>query len=194
MIVVGLVASKVVSTAWKLGSGGKPPKDGQGEYLEVMSWAAASAAAAAAVKLFAERRAAAYYLKSTGHAPPGYVQDSTARQFLVAQVRAGQLEALRGLGLVLVDLAGVLVVTACLQLLDRLFGSVLVRLARGVVISRHGVSLPSSYPWCCLLSPERVERPRNSASAHRAESSSPETLDSQAGTGNHRSRGRDCAL
>jgi hypothetical protein len=28
--------------------------------------------------LFAERRAAAYYLRSTGHAPPGYVQDATA--------------------------------------------------------------------------------------------------------------------
>jgi hypothetical protein len=44
-----------------------------------MTWAAASAAAAAAGKLFAERRAAAYWLKSTGYAPPGYEADATAR-------------------------------------------------------------------------------------------------------------------
>jgi len=78
-IVVGLAASKAVTTAWKLGSGGKPPKDGTGGYAEVITWAAASAAAAAAARLFAERRAAAYYLRSTGHAPPGYVQDATAK-------------------------------------------------------------------------------------------------------------------
>jgi hypothetical protein len=78
-IVVGLAASKAVTTAWKLGSGGKPPKDGTGGYAEAITWAAASAAAAAAARLFAERRAAAYYLRSTGHAPPGYVQDATAK-------------------------------------------------------------------------------------------------------------------
>jgi hypothetical protein len=79
-IVVGLAASKAVSAAWKLGSGGKPPtKDGAGGYAEVVTWAAASAAAAAAAKLFAERRAAAYWLKSTGYAPPGYEQDATRR-------------------------------------------------------------------------------------------------------------------
>ena len=75
-IVVGLVASKAVSTAWKLGSGGKPPKDGQGGYAEVVMWAAVSGGAAAAAKLFAERRAAAYWLKSTGYAPPGYEADA----------------------------------------------------------------------------------------------------------------------
>jgi hypothetical protein len=73
-LAVGLAASKAVSTAWKLGSGGKPPKNGQGGYAEVITWAAASAAAAAAAKLFAERRAAAYWLRSTGYAPPGYEQ------------------------------------------------------------------------------------------------------------------------
>ncbi|MGW1340757.1 DUF4235 domain-containing protein [Kribbella sp. NPDC002412] len=75
-LVVGLVANKAVSTAWKLGSGGKPPKGGQGGYAEVVTWAVASGAAAAAAKLFAERRAAAYWLKSTGYAPPGYEQDA----------------------------------------------------------------------------------------------------------------------
>lgn len=77
-IVVGLAASKAVSTAWKLGSGGKPPKHGHGSgYAEVATWAAVSAGAAAAARLFAERRAAAYWLKSTGYAPPGYETDAT---------------------------------------------------------------------------------------------------------------------
>jgi Protein of unknown function (DUF4235) len=75
-VAVGLVANKAVSTAWKVGSGGKPPKAGQGGYAEVVTWAVASGAAAAAAKLFAERRAAAYWLKSTGYAPPGYEQDA----------------------------------------------------------------------------------------------------------------------
>ncbi|MFF0268597.1 DUF4235 domain-containing protein [Kribbella sp. NPDC004536] len=75
-IVVGLAASKAVSTAWKLGSGGKPPKNGQGGYAEIVTWAAVSAGAAAAARLFAERRAAAYWLKSTGYAPPGYDEDT----------------------------------------------------------------------------------------------------------------------
>ncbi|MEU8227236.1 DUF4235 domain-containing protein [Kribbella sp. NPDC048915] len=78
-IVVGLAASKAVSTAWKLGSGGKPPKDAGASYAEAVTWAAVSAAAAAAARLFAERRAAAYWLKSTGYAPPGYEQDATQR-------------------------------------------------------------------------------------------------------------------
>ncbi|WP_432950282.1 DUF4235 domain-containing protein [Kribbella sp. CA-253562] len=71
-MVVGLVANKAVTTAWKLGSGGKPPKGAEAGYVEVVSWAIASGAAAAAAKRFAEQRAAQYWLKSTGHLPPGF--------------------------------------------------------------------------------------------------------------------------
>jgi hypothetical protein len=87
-VVVGLVANKAVSAAWKLGSGGKPPKAGEGGYAEVVTWAVASGAAAAAAKLFAERQAAAYYLKSTGHAPPGYEQDDKVRSGLVKSIKS----------------------------------------------------------------------------------------------------------
>ena len=58
-------------------------------------------------------------------------------QLLVGEVGAGQLERLGGLGLVLVDLAGVLVVTARLELFDALLGLVFLGLARGVVVGRH---------------------------------------------------------
>lgn len=71
-IVVGLVANKAVTTAWKIGSGGKPPKGNQAGYLEIVTWAVASGASAAAAKRFAEDRAAKYWLKSTGSLPPGY--------------------------------------------------------------------------------------------------------------------------
>jgi hypothetical protein len=71
-MVVGLVANKAVTTAWKLGSGGKPPKGSEAGYVEVVSWAVASGAAAAVAKRFAEQRAAQYWLKSTGHLPPGF--------------------------------------------------------------------------------------------------------------------------
>src|SRR3954465_13074406 len=59
------------------------------------------------------------------------------RELLVREVRARQLEGLGRLGLVLVDLAGVLVVTARLELFDALLGLVFLVLARCVVISRH---------------------------------------------------------
>jgi len=72
---VTLVANRALNAAWKLGSGGKPPKGNEAGYAEVVTWAVASGGAAAAAKLFAERRAAQYYLKSTGHLPPGYDKD-----------------------------------------------------------------------------------------------------------------------
>jgi hypothetical protein len=72
-MVVGLVANKAVTTAWKIGAGGKPPKGStEAGYVEVVSWAVASGAAAAVAKRFAEQRAAQYWLKSTGHLPPGF--------------------------------------------------------------------------------------------------------------------------
>lgn len=75
-MVVGLVTNKALTTAWKLGSGGAPPKGYRAGYAEVVTWAVASGAAAAAGKRFAEQRAAKYWLKSTGHLPPGYEEEA----------------------------------------------------------------------------------------------------------------------
>lgn len=71
-LVVSVAARKAVTSAWKLGSGGKPPKGPEAGYVEVVSWAVASGASAALAKRFAEQRAAKYWLRSTGHLPPGY--------------------------------------------------------------------------------------------------------------------------
>jgi hypothetical protein len=73
--VVSLAARKTVTSAWKLASGGDPPKGPQAGYVEVVSWAVASGAAAALAKRYAEQRAAQYWLNSTGTLPPGYRQD-----------------------------------------------------------------------------------------------------------------------
>ncbi|SPD86602.1 protein of unknown function [Micropruina glycogenica] len=58
------------------------------------------------------------------------------RQFLVRQVRAGQLEGLGSLDLVLVDLAAVLVVAAGLEFFDAVF-ALFVGLPRSVVVGCH---------------------------------------------------------
>src|SRR4051794_11905926 len=58
-------------------------------------------------------------------------------ELLVRQVRTRKLEGLGRFGLVLVDLAGVLVVASSLQLFDALFGLVFLTLARCVVVRRH---------------------------------------------------------
>ena len=63
-------------------------------------------------------------------------------ELLVGQVGTRELEGLGRLGLVLVDLAGVLVVPASLELLDALLAGLVVGLARSVVVSSHAGSLP----------------------------------------------------
>lgn len=91
-IVVSLVANKAVTTAWKLGSGGAPPKGNKAGYAEVVTWAVASGAAAAAAKRFAEQRAARYWLKSTGHLPPGYEPDTASTDL----VKSSGKDAVKG--------------------------------------------------------------------------------------------------
>src|SRR6059058_706155 len=65
------------------------------------------------------------------------------RELLVREVGTGQLEGLGRLGLVLVDLPGVLVVPASLELLETLLALVFLALARSVVVSCH---VPSPCP------------------------------------------------
>jgi hypothetical protein len=74
------------------------------------------------------------------------------RQLLVREVGARQLERLRDLRLVLVDLAGVLIVATRLQLLDGVFVELLIGLTRCVVVSCHldARSILSSLVASCL--------------------------------------------
>ena len=74
-LVVTLATKKALTSAWKLGSGRKPPKSplaAESGYVEVVAWAVASGATAALAKRFAQERAARYWSNSTGNLPPGY--------------------------------------------------------------------------------------------------------------------------
>ena len=68
------VAKKALQTSWKTATGKNPPAnpaDPDVEVREAVLWAAISGALIGLARMFAARRAANYYAKSTGHLPPG---------------------------------------------------------------------------------------------------------------------------
>lgn len=67
------VAKKTLNTGWTKATGKTPPAnpaDPDVALWEALAWAAASGTFVNIVKMLATRRAANYYLKSTGHLPP----------------------------------------------------------------------------------------------------------------------------
>jgi hypothetical protein len=67
------VAKKTLNTGWRAATGKNPPAnpaDPDVELWEAVMWAAASGAAVQLARMFAARRAAGYYVKSTGQLPP----------------------------------------------------------------------------------------------------------------------------
>ena len=84
-LVVGLLAASVTRKAlngsWKAATGKEPPAnpaDPDVELREAIMWAAVSGTAVAVARMFAGRRAAHYYKRSTGHLPPELQADSAA--------------------------------------------------------------------------------------------------------------------
>jgi hypothetical protein len=72
------VAKKTLNSGWKAATGKTPPTnpaDPDVDVWEAIAWAAASGTFVSIVKMLATRRAANYYLKSTGHLPPGLEAD-----------------------------------------------------------------------------------------------------------------------
>lgn len=72
------VAKKGLDTSWRAATGKKPPvnpADPDVDVWEAVAWAAASGTFVALAKMLAQRRAAGYYLKSTGQLPPGLRKD-----------------------------------------------------------------------------------------------------------------------
>ncbi|QZY27844.1 DUF4235 domain-containing protein [Nocardioides coralli] len=68
------VSKKVLTTGWKKATGKTPPQnpaDPDVAVREAVAWAAVSGALIGLARMFAARRAAGYYQKSTGHLPPG---------------------------------------------------------------------------------------------------------------------------
>jgi hypothetical protein len=67
-------ARKAIDTSWKAATGKNPPEnpaDPDVQIGEAVAWAATTGALVALARMLAQRRAAGYYAKSTGHLPPG---------------------------------------------------------------------------------------------------------------------------
>ena len=68
------VTRKVLDRSWKVAAGKNPPEnpaDPDTSFAEAVVWASVTGAAIAIARMVAQRRAAHYYARSTGHLPPG---------------------------------------------------------------------------------------------------------------------------
>lgn len=66
------VARKTVDKSWQVATGKKPPEnpaDPDIEIWEAVAWAMVTGAFVALARMYAQRRAASYYQRSTGHLP-----------------------------------------------------------------------------------------------------------------------------
>lgn len=72
------VARQALDRSWQLATGKKPPEnpaDPDVEVWEAVAWATVTGAVIALARMFAQRRAASYYVRSTGHRPPQLERD-----------------------------------------------------------------------------------------------------------------------
>ncbi len=72
------VAKKVLDKSWTATTGKKPPEnpaDPDVAIGEAVAWAVVSGTAVGLARMLAQRRAASYYAKSTGHLPPDLQKD-----------------------------------------------------------------------------------------------------------------------
>ena len=70
----------LLDRSWKVAAGKNPPEnpaDPDVSFGEAVLWASITGAAVALARMLAQRRAAGYYVKSTGHLPPGLRQGDT---------------------------------------------------------------------------------------------------------------------
>ena len=67
------LTKKLLDRVWRLATGKQPPEnpaDPDVHIWEAVSWAVASGTAVGIARMLAQRRAASYYARSTGHLPP----------------------------------------------------------------------------------------------------------------------------
>ena len=72
------VARKTIDKSWKLATGKNPPEnpaDPDVDVWEAVAWASVTGAFIAMARMLAQRRAASYYTRSTGHLPPDLQKD-----------------------------------------------------------------------------------------------------------------------
>lgn len=67
------LAKKGLDGGWKIATGKRPPEnpaDPDVDVWEAVAWAAVSGTFIGLARMLAQRRAASYYVRSTGHLPP----------------------------------------------------------------------------------------------------------------------------
>ena len=72
------IAKKGLDRSWTLATGKKPPEnpaDPDVDIREAVAWAVVSGTAIGLARMLAQRRAASYYARSTGHLPPDLRKD-----------------------------------------------------------------------------------------------------------------------
>ena len=78
-LVAATVARKAIDKGWQVSTKRKPPAnpaDPDVALWEAVAWSAATGAAVALARMFAQRRAASYYVRSAGHLPPQLEKDT----------------------------------------------------------------------------------------------------------------------
>lgn len=77
-LVAVALAKKTLDKSWTLATGKQPPEnpaDPDVEIWEAVTWALVSGMAIGLTRMLAQRRAASYYVRSTGHLPPALERD-----------------------------------------------------------------------------------------------------------------------
>ncbi|MBA2446087.1 MAG: DUF4235 domain-containing protein [Nocardioidaceae bacterium] len=77
-LVAGVAVARLLDAAWATATGHKPPTRPENPDIggrEAMLWAAVSGMAIGVAKTYATRRAAQYWVKSTGEVPPGMLDE-----------------------------------------------------------------------------------------------------------------------
>jgi hypothetical protein len=78
VLAAAAVTKKVLNTSWTAATGKTPPAnpaDPDVDVREAVTWAVVSGALIGLARMAAARRAAGYYVKSTGHLPPDLQKD-----------------------------------------------------------------------------------------------------------------------
>jgi len=79
----GLAMTKALDATWKTATGRKPPTKPENPEIagrEAILWAALSGMAIGVARTYATRRAAHYWVRSTGELPPGMKEKATRAQ------------------------------------------------------------------------------------------------------------------
>ena len=77
-VLAGMAAQRGLTVAWKAATGKEPPtipEDPDTDWKDAVAWALLSGAAIGLARLFATRRAALYYRRSTGELPAAMVRE-----------------------------------------------------------------------------------------------------------------------